>query len=139
MIPVCHNLRRYANKVFKGIATDGKGTMGWCHGFKLHLACNDRGEIIAFVLIGANVSVKDLNNQDAHDFLARRLYDMTCEIVMSLLILDDATRAPELFTKSANVYVRTTEEDVLGKAAYIQNFQVEDLASFRAAEESAAE
>ena len=53
MIPVCHNLRRYANKVFKGIATDGKGTMGWCHGFKLHLACNDRGEIIAFVLTGA--------------------------------------------------------------------------------------
>ena len=83
--------------------------------------------------------VKDLNNQDAHDFLARRLYDMTCEIVMSLLILDDATRAPELFTKSANVYVRMTEEDVLGKAAYIQNFQVEDLASFRAAEESAAD
>ena len=83
--------------------------------------------------------VKDLNNQDAPDFLARRLYDMNCEIVMSLLILDDATRAPELFTKSANVYVRMTEEDVLGKAAYIQNFQVEDLASFRAAEESAAE
>lgn len=83
--------------------------------------------------------VKDLNNQDAHDFLARRLYDMTCEIVMSLLILDDATRAPELFTKSANVYVRMTEEDVLGKAAYIQNFQVEDLASFRATEESATE
>ena len=139
IIPVCHNLRRYANKVFKGIATDGKETMGWYHGFKLHLACNDRGEIIAFVLTCANVSDKDLNNQDAHDFLARRLYDMTCEIVMSLLILDDATRAPELFTKSANVYVRMTEEDVLGKAAYIQNFQVEDLASFRAAEESAAE
>ena len=37
---LCHNLRRYANKVFKGIATDGKGTMGWCHGFKLHLACD---------------------------------------------------------------------------------------------------
>ncbi|MBQ8867413.1 MAG: hypothetical protein IJ013_06805, partial [Bacteroidaceae bacterium] len=30
MIPVCHNLRRYTNKVFKGLATDGKGTMGWC-------------------------------------------------------------------------------------------------------------
>ena len=43
MIPVCHNLRRYANKVFKGMATDGKGTMGWCHGFKLHFTCNDRG------------------------------------------------------------------------------------------------
>ena len=30
----------YFPRVFKGIATDGKGTMGWCHGFKLHLACN---------------------------------------------------------------------------------------------------
>ena len=59
MIPICHNLRRYSNKVFKGVATDGKGTIGWCHGFKLHLACNDRGEIIAFVLTGANVSDKD--------------------------------------------------------------------------------
>ena len=28
---------------------------------------------------------KGLDNQDAFDFLARRLYDMTCEIVMSLL------------------------------------------------------
>ena len=71
MIPVCHNLRRYANKVFKGIATDGKGTMGWCHGFKLHLACNDRGEIIAFVLTGANVNDKDPN---VFKVLAKRLY-----------------------------------------------------------------
>ena len=68
---LCHNLRRYANKVFKGIATDGKGTMGWCHGFKLHLACNDRGEIIAFVLTGANVSDKD---PEVFKVLAKRLY-----------------------------------------------------------------
>ena len=54
MIPVCHNLRRYANKVFKGVATDGKGTMGWCHGFKLHLLCNDRGEITAGHLVPAD-------------------------------------------------------------------------------------
>lgn len=51
MIPVCYNLRRYANKVFKGVAADGKGTMGWYHGFKLHLLCNDRGEIITFCLL----------------------------------------------------------------------------------------
>lgn len=25
MIPVCHNLRRYVNKVFKDISTDGQG------------------------------------------------------------------------------------------------------------------
>lgn len=71
MIPVCHNLRRYANRVFRGIAADGKGTMGWCHGFKLHLACNDRGEILSFVLTGANVSDKD---PEVFQVLAKRLY-----------------------------------------------------------------
>ena len=59
MIPVCHNVRRYYNKVFAGLAKDGKGTMGWCHGFKLHLLCNDRGEIITFCLTGANVDDRD--------------------------------------------------------------------------------
>ena len=28
MIPVCHNVRRYFNKVFAGLAKNGKGTMG---------------------------------------------------------------------------------------------------------------
>ena len=58
---------------------------------------------------------KELGDQEAHDFLARRLYDMTGDILMSLLILDDATRAPQLFTKSANVYVRMAEEEVVGE------------------------
>ena len=59
MIPVCHNVRRYYNKVFAGLAKDGKGTMGWCHGFKLHLLCNDSGEVITFCLTGANVDDRD--------------------------------------------------------------------------------
>ena len=85
----------------------------------------------------ALAAVKALENQDAHDFLARRLYDMTAELVMSLLIIRDASKAPELFEKSANVYVRMTEEDVLGKSAYIKAFRVEDLASFKANNEEA--
>ena len=76
--------------------------------------------------------VKNANDQAVHDFLARRLYNMTGDIVMSLLILDDATKAPEMFAKSANVYVRMAEEEVLGHSAYIQNFKAEDLESFKA-------
>ena len=76
--------------------------------------------------------VKEANDQAVHDFLARRLYNMTGDIVMSLLILDDATKSPELFAKSANVYVRMAEEEVLGHSAYIQNFKAEDLESFKA-------
>lgn len=76
--------------------------------------------------------VKEANDQAVHDFLARRLYNMTGDIVMSLLILDDATKAPEMFQKSANVYVRMAEEEVLGHSTYIQNFKAEDLESFKA-------
>ena len=79
-------------------------------------------------------SVKALDSQEAIDFLSRRLYDMTAEIVMSLLIVRDAVAAPELFTKSAVVYVGMAEEDVMGKAAYIRNFNPATLDNFRAAE-----
>ena len=83
--------------------------------------------------------VKEAHDQEVQDFLARRLYDMTAEIIMSLLILDDATRAKaeqneacaEQFVKSANVYVRMAEEDVIGKASYVKQFIAEDLPAFK--------
>ncbi len=76
--------------------------------------------------------VNDANNQELHDFLARRLYDMTCEIIMSLLIIDDASRAPEMFADSANVYVRMAEENVCAKAYYVMHFTEANLPAFRA-------
>ncbi len=36
-IPVCHNKRRYRNKVFENLAASGKTSMGYFHGFKLHV------------------------------------------------------------------------------------------------------
>ena len=80
-------------------------------------------------------AVKALESQEAQDFLARRLYDMTGELIMSLLLLHDASLAPELFADSARVYARMAEENVIGKAAYIEQFSVGDLAAFRAVKE----
>ncbi|MCD8210880.1 MAG: acyl-CoA dehydrogenase family protein [Prevotella sp.] len=74
--------------------------------------------------------VKEVGSQDVQDFLARRLYEMTADILMSLLILDDATRSPHLFTKSANVFVRHTEAEVTAHATYIKSFIKEDLINF---------
>lgn len=79
----------------------------------------------------ATVTVKASANQDVQDFLARRLYDMTGDILMSLLILDDATVSPELFAKSANVYVRMAEAEVNGHFEYVQNFKAGDLEYFK--------
>ena len=54
-VPVCHNKRIKRNKVFNGYAEIGKSTMGWYFGFKLHLICNERGELLNFMLTKANV------------------------------------------------------------------------------------
>ena len=45
--------------MFASIAKDGKGTMGWCHSFKLHLLCNDSGDSITFCLTVANDDDRD--------------------------------------------------------------------------------
>ena len=76
--------------------------------------------------------VKADANQDEHDFLGRRLYNMTADIIESLLILADATQAPELFAKSAHVFVRMAEEEVAGHSAYIKAFNADDLKEFKA-------
>jgi hypothetical protein len=54
-VRVCKSKRIANNKVFKGIATTGKSTMGWFHGFKLHIIINDKGEILNFTITAANV------------------------------------------------------------------------------------
>lgn len=53
-IRVCKNKRIKRNKVFKGIANTGKSTMGWFHGFKLHIIINDKGEILTFTITQAS-------------------------------------------------------------------------------------
>lgn len=61
-IPVCHNKRNNRvekNKVFGGHAARGCGTMGWYFGFKLHLLCNERGQLLNFVITKANVDDRD--------------------------------------------------------------------------------
>ncbi len=74
--------------------------------------------------------VKADNDQAEHDFLGRRLYNMTGDIILSLLLLKDATKDPEEFDKSANVFVRMAEEECVGSHAYIMNFKADDLKNF---------
>ena len=83
--------------------------------------------------------VNAYDNQDIHDFLARRLYNMTADIIGSLLLIEDASKAPELFKKSANVFVRMAEEEVIGHTSYIKLFDPADLANFKATDDEPAE
>ena len=74
--------------------------------------------------------VKADNDQAEHDFLGRRLYNMTGDIILSLLLLKDATKDPEEFEKSANVFVRMAEEECVGSHAYVMNFKADELKNF---------
>ena len=76
-------------------------------------------------------ALKADTEQEKHDFIARHLYEMTADIVMSLLILDDATRSPELFGKSARNYVRYAEADFAKHALFVANAKAEDLSDYR--------
>jgi len=63
-IKICHNVRINRNKVFKGLATRGKCSMGWFFGFKLHIIVNEVGDLLSFKLTRGNtddrVPVKEL-------------------------------------------------------------------------------
>lgn len=56
---VCKSQRIHIHKTFKGIAQRGKCSMGWFFGFKLHLICNERGELLNFMITPGDVD--DLN------------------------------------------------------------------------------
>ena len=98
---------------------------------RVEVMLNQYEESIAFV--------KDANCQETQDFLARRLYNMTANLVMSLLILDDATKAENLFVKSAHVFVRHTEEENAGHCLFIKDFTPTALSYYRTNEKEVTE
>ncbi len=55
-LAICHNRRIGRHRVFAGIATRGKNSMGWFYGFKLHLIDNDHGDLPAVQLTPANTT-----------------------------------------------------------------------------------
>ncbi len=63
-IRACKNKRIKQNKVFKGIASTGKSTMGWFYGFKLHIIVNDKEELLDFIITQANVDDRTPLKQD---------------------------------------------------------------------------
>ena len=79
----------------------------------------------------ATARVNELKDQEFQDFVARRLVEMAAFTIMGHLLVQEATTAPELFTRSANVYVRYAEAEIGKHADFIAKFRPEDLESYR--------
>ena len=52
---VCDNRRISSHRVFADVAECSKTSMGWFYGFKLHLAINEKGEVLDVALTPGNI------------------------------------------------------------------------------------
>ena len=59
LLRVCRNQREHMHKVFRGLAAKGKCSLGWFYGFKLHLICNDKGEILNFMITPGDIDDRE--------------------------------------------------------------------------------
>jgi hypothetical protein len=76
--------------------------------------------------------VEELKNQEYQDFQARRLVEIAGHIIMSYLLIIDASREEnDLFRKSAEVYLNYAEVEVRKNATFIKQFNPESLDKYR--------
>ena len=79
----------------------------------------------------ATDKIKGEQNQELLDFTARRLMEMAAHCIMAHLLIQDATKAPELFSKSAHVYLNYAEAEVDKHASFINAFQADELVNYK--------
>ena len=65
------------------------------------------------------------------DFCSRHLYEMVASTLMANLIVTDASKAPELFGKSARIYTRWASAEVEKHYNFIMSATPDDLADYR--------
>lgn len=78
-------------------------------------------------------AVKDAQDNDLHDICARHLYEMAADVIMSHLLLQNATKRPDLFGRSLQVYVNLAEAEVEKHFTWIRKMTVEQLDAYRQA------
>ena len=96
-----------------------------------YAALKARVEKMAEKYNAAVAKVNDLKDDEFKDFCSRHLYEMAADTIMSILILGDATKRPDLFDNSAKVYVRFAAAEVEKHSDFVADAQPADLANYR--------
>jgi len=123
-VRACKNKRISRNKVFKGIATTGKSTMGWFYGFKLHLIINDKGEILNFVITQAHVDDREpLRNDKFVNKIKGKLYADKGYIgqkLTELLFIDGLHLVTSIRNNMKNTLMELKDKILLRKRSVIE-------------------
>ncbi|MEG1563547.1 MAG: Acyl-CoA dehydrogenase C-terminal domain-containing protein [Bacteroides sp.] len=77
-----------------------------------------------------STQIAEAKDQELLDFCARRLVEMAAYILMGHLMIQDASKS-DLFTESAQVYVRYAEAEIEKHLHFIRKFDKDDLAYYR--------
>ena len=93
----------------------------------------ERAKTIADRLEAAVERVKEVGNQEFQDLCARHLVEIAADGIMLHLLIYNASKAPELFENSAQVYARFVDAEVAKHHQYIMDLQLEDLDFYRKA------
>ena len=93
----------------------------------------ERAKTIADRLEAAVERVKEVGNQEFQDLCARHLVEIAADGIMLHLLIYNASKAPELFEKSAQVYARFVDAEVAKHHRFIMDLQLEDLDFYRLA------
>jgi len=123
-VRVCKNKRIHNHKVFKGIATTGRSTMGWFHGFKLHIIINDKGEILNFTITQANVDDRQpLKKERFLDKIYGRLFADKGYIgkeLMQMLFVDGVHLITSIRNNMKNSLMSMSDKILLRKRSVIE-------------------
>lgn len=93
----------------------------------------ERAKTIADRLEATVERVKEVGSQEFQDLCARHLVEIAADGIMLHLLIYNASKAPELFEKSAQVYARFVDAEVAKHHQYIMDLQLEDLDFYRKA------
>ncbi len=122
-LDVCRNQRIHAHKVFAGLASRGKTSMGWFFGFKLHLVVNDRGEILQFCLSPGNVDDRKPVPRLVKKLFGRLFGDkgyLSLSLAQSLRELFDLQLITKLRDNMKNQLMTWTDRILLRRRAIIE-------------------
>lgn len=123
-IRVCSNKRIKRNKVFKDVASTGKSTMGWFHGFKLHIIINDKGEILSFAVTQANVDDREpLKNEGFLQQVFGKLFadkGYISEKLSKLLFVDGIELITNIRNNMKNSLMQLSDKILLRKRSVIE-------------------
>ncbi len=118
-----------ADMLEAGQAPVSVGCADWCA--EEFLPLKERVAKMAEKYNEAVAYTNEQKNDEFKDLVIRHLYEMAGDCIMAILLINDASKAPELFGKSARVYTRYAAAEVEKHYDFVMSATAADIEDYR--------